>query len=80
LREALVNAMVHADHLGPGGVVIERYPDRIELSNPGSLLVSRAQLLAGGVSECRNAYFSDRGRLFQSERGRRNGVAGVAPG
>ena len=54
LREALVNAMVHADHNGPGGVVIERYADRIELSNPGSLLVSRAQLLAGGVSECRN--------------------------
>ena len=54
LREALVNAMVHADHHGPGGVVIERYPDRIELSNPGSLLVSRAQLLAGGVSESRN--------------------------
>lgn len=54
LREALVNAMVHADHLGPGGVVIERHADRIELSNPGSLLVSRAQLLAGGVSECRN--------------------------
>ena len=54
LREALVNAMVHADHQGPGGVVVERYPDRIELSNPGSLLVSRAQLLAGGVSECRN--------------------------
>lgn len=54
LREALVNAMVHADHQGPGGVIVERYPDRIELSNPGSLLVSRAQLLAGGVSECRN--------------------------
>ncbi len=27
---------------------------RIELSNPGSLLVSRVQLLQGGVSECRN--------------------------
>ena len=26
----------------------------IELSNPGSLLVSRVQLLQGGVSECRN--------------------------
>ncbi len=26
------------------------------------------------------AYFSDRGRLFQSDRGRRNGVAGGAPG
>ncbi len=54
LREAVVNALVHADHRGKGGVVIERYPDRIELSNPGSLLVSRMQLLQGGVSECRN--------------------------
>lgn len=38
------------------GVVIERYADRFELSNPGSLLVSREreQLLRGGVSECRN--------------------------
>ena len=34
LREAVVNALVHADHRGQGGVVIERYPDRIELSNP----------------------------------------------
>jgi ATP-dependent DNA helicase RecG len=35
-------------------VVIERYADRIELSNPGSLLVSREQLFRGSVSECRN--------------------------
>jgi predicted transcriptional regulator len=35
-------------------VVIERHSDRIELSNPASLLVSRVQLLQGGVSECRN--------------------------
>ena len=54
LREAVVNALVHADHRGQGGVVIQRYSDRIELSNPGSLLVSRVQLLQGGVSECRN--------------------------
>ena len=54
LREAVVNALVHADHRGQGGVVIVRYLDRIELSNPGSLLVSRVQLLQGGVSECRN--------------------------
>lgn len=54
IREAVVNALIHADHRGQGGVVIERYADRIELSNPGSLLVSREQLLRGSVSECRN--------------------------
>jgi ATP-dependent DNA helicase RecG len=52
--EAVVNARIHADYKGQGGVVIERYADRFELSNPGSLLVSREQLLRGGVSECRN--------------------------
>lgn len=54
LREAVVNALIHADYRGQGGIVIERYGDRIELSNPGSLLVSREQLLRGSVSECRN--------------------------
>lgn len=54
LREALVNALIHADHFGIGGVVVEKYPDRLEFSNPGSLLVSLDQLMRGNVSECRN--------------------------
>lgn len=54
LREALVNAMIHADYRGAGGVVVEKRRDAIELSNPGSLLVSFDQLVQGGVSECRN--------------------------
>ncbi len=54
LREALVNALIHADYTAPGGVVIERLPDRFILSNPGTLLVGWEQLRRGGVSECRN--------------------------
>jgi ATP-dependent DNA helicase RecG len=54
LQEALVNALIHADYGGQGGVVIDRWLDRFEFSNPGTLLVSREQLLRGGVSECRN--------------------------
>lgn len=54
LREAFVNALVHADYLGEGGIVIERYPDRFEFNNPGILLVSLEQFRKGGVSECRN--------------------------
>jgi ATP-dependent DNA helicase RecG len=54
LQEALVNALIHSDYSGQGGIVIDRYMDRIEFSNPGTLLVSREQLLSGGVSECRN--------------------------
>ncbi len=54
LQEALVNALIHTDYAGQGGIVIDRWVDRLEFSNPGILLVSREQLLRGGVSECRN--------------------------
>jgi len=54
LRESLINALIHADYRGQGGIIIERFPDRIEMSNPGTLLISREQMLHGGVSECRN--------------------------
>lgn len=54
LQEALVNALIHADYGGQGGIVIDRYPNRFEFSNPGTLLVSREQILSGSISECRN--------------------------
>jgi len=54
IREALVNALIHADYRGEGGIVVEKYRDRFEVSNPGTLLVSLDQLLRGGISECRN--------------------------
>ncbi len=54
LREAFINALIHADFLGVGGIVIERYPDRFVLENPGTLLISFEQYHRGGVSECRN--------------------------
>ncbi|WP_240663676.1 ATP-binding protein [Sphingomonas sp. UV9] len=54
LREAVVNSIIHSDYFGQGGIVYDRYGDRIELSNPGTLLLSLEQLLRGGVSECRN--------------------------
>ncbi|TDB01986.1 ATP-binding protein [Halomonas marinisediminis] len=54
LTEALVNALIHADHTGQGGIVVDRFKERFEFSNPGTLLLSQEQLLAGGVTECRN--------------------------
>lgn len=54
LREAFVNALVHADYTAPGGIVIEKARDRFMMENPGTLLVSLEQMRRGGVSECRN--------------------------
>ncbi|MEI6386486.1 MAG: ATP-binding protein [Spirochaetota bacterium] len=54
LREAFVNALIHADYRAEGGIVFERYPDRFLLENPGTLLVSLEQYHRGETSECRN--------------------------
>jgi len=54
IREALTNALVHADYRGEGGIIVEKYRDRFEFSNPGVLLLPVEQILRGGISECRN--------------------------
>ncbi|MBF0503305.1 MAG: putative DNA binding domain-containing protein [Candidatus Riflebacteria bacterium] len=55
VREALVNALIHTDYGGTGGVVIIHTRLGLEFANPGSLLVPLQVITAGGnVSECRN--------------------------
>ncbi len=54
VREVFVNALVHADYYGRRGVVVLRYPDRIEIANPGSSRVALDVMVAGGVSDARN--------------------------
>lgn len=54
VREAFVNSLVHGDYYGRRGVAALRYPDRIEVENPGSLRIALDVMLAGGVSDARN--------------------------
>ncbi|MFM1969103.1 MAG: hypothetical protein RL152_480 [Bacteroidota bacterium] len=54
LREALVNALVHADYSASGGVMIKKYPDYFVFSNPGNLLITIEQYYQGGISIPRN--------------------------
>ncbi len=53
-REALANALIHADYLCEGSVRITKAPAGITLSNPGTLLVSRESLFESHDSRCRN--------------------------
>ena len=62
LREALTNAIIHADYRGAGGIIVWRQRDGFEFTNPGTLLISLQQLKRGGVSECRNRNLQ---KLFQ---------------
>jgi len=54
VREAIANCLVNADYFQAWAVVIERYPDKIVLSNPGTIMAGKEQMLKGGVSEPRN--------------------------
>ncbi len=62
LRESLVNALIHTDHTGRGGIRIRRAPNRFEFVNPGTLRIPREQVRIGGRSDCRNPAIQ---RMFQ---------------
>ena len=54
VREALANCLSNADFLLSGSVVIRKYPDKIVLSNPGTIRLGKKQMLRGGESQPRN--------------------------
>jgi ATP-dependent DNA helicase RecG len=87
VREALVNARVHADYAGQGGIVIEKFRDRLEFANPGTLLISKERHCAVGsasagtpaCSECWGSWGTGSERALGSARccgagGRRTGA------
>lgn len=54
LHEAVINAIVHCDYDGEGGIVIEKERDLFRFSNPGLLRTPVEQAFNGGVSNLRN--------------------------
>ena len=54
LREALVNALVHADHLSTRPLQIFKRLEGFIFSNPGRLRIPIQQLYEGGVTDPRN--------------------------
>lgn len=54
LHESLINALVHADYYGEGGIVMEKERALFRFSNPGLLRISVEQALEGNISNLRN--------------------------
>lgn len=54
LYESLINALVHTDYYGGGGIVIEREKELFRFSNPGLFRISLEQALEGNISNLRN--------------------------
>ncbi len=55
IREALANALIHADYYGTRGIVIDKTPDSITISNPGNFRIPINEAVAGGISDARNS-------------------------
>jgi predicted HTH transcriptional regulator len=54
LREALVNALIHADYEGRTSILVVKAREGFLLRNPGTLRLSIDEIRAGGRSDCRN--------------------------
>lgn len=54
LREALANALVHADYSGRASILVIKDPAGFVIRNPGMMRVPPEQALRGGESDCRN--------------------------
>ncbi len=54
MREALANALIHANYYGNQGIVIEKKRHEISIINPGGLRISKEEALNGGISDPRN--------------------------
>lgn len=60
LKEALLNAIIHRDYFEIGArVMVEIFDDRVEISNPGELLVDKEKLGKKSVSVARNPILFD---------------------
>jgi predicted HTH transcriptional regulator len=54
IREALANALIHADYYGRQGVVVEKSKTEIKIANPGGCRPDIPIIKEGGVSDPRN--------------------------
>jgi ATP-dependent DNA helicase RecG len=54
LREAFVNALVHADYSARVSILVVKAPDYFGFRNPGRMRIPISKALEGGHSDCRN--------------------------
>ena len=50
----MANALIHADYYDRRGLVIQKWPDKIRIANPGAFRINVQETLVGGVSDSRN--------------------------
>lgn len=77
IREALANAVIHADYDGGNGLVIERSRNSVTITNPGSLRVSPDDARSGSVTDQRNSGLAQMFALVGVGHGKGGGLRSV---
>ncbi|MBQ9509459.1 MAG: putative DNA binding domain-containing protein [Bacteroidales bacterium] len=54
IREAFINLCVHADFTVNANLLVKHIKNKFVFSNPGTMLITKAQYYKGGQSVCRN--------------------------
>jgi len=54
IREAILNAIIHAEFRYPSNIKVEFFPDKLKITNPGAILNSSLEEAMEGVQTFRN--------------------------
>ena len=80
IREAFVNALVHADYSVPTSVLITKRPDLFSFKNPGLMRVPFNIAMAGGESDSRNKSIQDMFRMIGAGERQGHGIRKILEG
>ena len=64
IREAVTNMIIHSDFMLNGVLKVEKYDDRLVLTNPGLLKLPLEQIYKGGESKARNQRMQNMFRMI----------------
>jgi predicted HTH transcriptional regulator len=77
MKEAVMNAILHADYFAPGGLTIRRTDDTLQVENPGLLRVNPNQVRDGGSADPRNRTLTNLFSLVKLATGQGLGLKGI---
>ena len=77
MKEAVMNAILHADYFAPGGLTIRRTDDTLQVENPGLLRVNPNQAQSGGSADPRNRTLTGLFSLVRLATGQGHGLKGI---
>lgn len=77
MREAVLNAILHADYFSRGGLTIQRTDTALQVTNGGLLRVSPDEARAGGAADPRNVVLTRLFSLVKLGSGAGKGLKGI---